>query len=505
MRSGTALQRLLPWSSPVELPEAVELGPRAVDRPEALGGLRRRARPSWEAKLVRLVVLVDAVAALLGACLALLVRFGTDASARYVGITLLLPLVWLVACGSTRAYEARFLGTGSEEFRRVFDAGIRLLAATALISFAFKLDVARAYVLIDLPVTVLLSLVGRYIARQTLHRARSQGRYLHKVVVIGRERSCAELVRQLRRHPHTGFSVVGTCVDRLEGDTVEGVPVVGTSRSIVDALRRTGADTVAIAAWSDLSQEDLRRLSWELEGSGVALVVAPSVTDIAGPRIHIRPVAGLPLLHVEEPEFRGARRWLKTGVDRGSALLLLLLISPVLITVAVAVRVTDPGPALFRQRRVGADGRTFTMLKFRSMHADAESRLGDLQTANDAADGLLFKIRDDPRVTRVGGLLRRYSLDELPQLLNVLRGDMSLVGPRPPLPSEVALYATDVHRRLLVKPGLTGLWQISGRSDLSWEESVRLDLHYVENWSLPLDFMILWKTLFAVLRRDGAY
>jgi exopolysaccharide biosynthesis polyprenyl glycosylphosphotransferase len=260
-----------------------------------------------------------------------------------------------------------------------------------------------------------------------------------------------------------------------------------------------------VGAWSDLTQADLRRLSWELEGSGVDLVVAPSLTDIAGPRIHIRPVAGLPLLHVEQPEFSGGRRLLKGTVDRLLATSALLLLIPVLAALAAAIRLTSSGPALFRQTRVGVDGRTFTIFKLRSMYVDAEQRLAALQDRNENADGLLFKIKDDPRVTPLGALLRRFSLDELPQLLNVLRGDMSLVGPRPPLPAEVAQYGDDVRRRLLVKPGLTGLWQISGRSDLSWDESVRLDLHYVENWTLALDLLILWKTGFAVLQRRGAY
>ncbi len=452
---------------------------------------------------MRALVVLDALAASLAAGTALL--FGSDAPAPYAVASLLFPLVWLLACASTRSYEPRFLGTGSEEFRRVFDAGVRLLAATALTALAFQLEVARTYVLVEFPLAVALTLVFRYAARQYLHRVRTQGHCLHRVVVVGRERSCAELVRQLRREAYAGFSVVGACIDRTQGPYVEGVPVVGTSSTVVESIRRTDADTVAVGAWSDFSQADLRRLSWELEGSGVALVVAPSLTDIAGPRIHIRPVAGLPLLHVEQPEFSGGRRLLKGTIDRVLALLALVAASPALLALAVAVRVSSRGGALFRQTRVGADGRTFTMYKFRSMYVDAEERLAGLRDLNEARDGLLFKIRDDPRVTPVGRWLRRFSLDEVPQLLNVVRGDMSLVGPRPPLPREVEQYGADVRRRLLVKPGLTGLWQVSGRSDLSWDESVRLDLHYVENWSLALDVMIIWKTVFAVLQRRGAY
>jgi exopolysaccharide biosynthesis polyprenyl glycosylphosphotransferase len=236
----------------------------------------------------------------------------------------------------------------------------------------------------------------------------------------------------------------------------------------------------------------------------VDVVVAPGLIDVTGPRLHIRPVAGLPLLHVEKPEFSGGRRLLKDAVDRLGAAAMLLLLSPLMIAIALAVRFTSPGPALFKQTRVGVRGERFTVLKYRSMHVEAEARLAGLQHLNEH-DGLLFKMRDDPRVTKVGRLLRKYSLDELPQLINVLKGDMSLVGPRPPLPSEVDLYPDDVRRRLLVKPGVTGLWQVSGRSDLSWDESVRLDLHYVENWSLVWDFEILWRTFYAVVRGAGAY
>jgi len=244
---------------------------------------------------------------------------------------------------------------------------------------------------------------------------------------------------------------------------------------------------------------------WTLEGSDVDVLVSSALTDVTGPRISIRPVAGLPLLHIEEPELSGTRRVMKGVFDRVVAGLIILFALPVLVGLGIAVRLTSRGPALFRQTRVGRDGSHFTMFKFRSMYVDAEERKKELESRNERAEGLLFKMRDDPRVTRVGKFLRKWSLDELPQLINVLNGSMSLVGPRPPLPSEVARYEDDVHRRLMVKPGLTGLWQISGRSDLEWDESVRLDLRYVENWSLAMDFVILWRTVFAVLRREGAY
>jgi exopolysaccharide biosynthesis polyprenyl glycosylphosphotransferase len=256
---------------------------------------------------------------------------------------------------------------------------------------------------------------------------------------------------------------------------------------------------------SAVSPEKLRWISWQLEGSSTALVVSPGLTDVAGTRLHVQPVAGLPLLHVEEPQFTGMARLAKATFDKSVAGLALVLLAPLFAAIWAWIRLSTDGPAFFRQTRVGRGGDAFTMIKFRSMFVDAEHRLDALRAENVNGDGLLFKVRDDPRVTPVGRVLRKLSLDELPQLLNVLRGDMSLVGPRPPLPSEVAQYGEDVRRRLLVSPGLTGLWQISGRSDLSWDEAVRLDLRYVENWSFMMDLWILFKTVGAVVRGSGAY
>jgi exopolysaccharide biosynthesis polyprenyl glycosylphosphotransferase len=279
--------------------------------------------------------------------------------------------------------------------------------------------------------------------------------------------------------------------------------VLGDVDSIVDSARRVGAHSVAVVA-GEISAEKLRWISWQLEGTDTDLIVSPGLTEVGGRRLHIQPVAGLPMLHVDEPEFTGFRRMLKAVFDRVVAGLALLVLSPVLLGIGLVVRLTSRGPALFTQTRVGRDGRTFRMVKFRSMCVDAEAKLDDLAEQNESA-GVLFKIREDPRVTPVGRVLRRFSIDELPQLINVVTGSMSLVGPRPPLPDEVSRYGDDVRRRLLVQPGLTGLWQISGRSDLSWEESVRLDLRYVENWSLALDMVVLWKTVRAVFRAEGAY
>lgn len=472
--------------------------------PFTRAALTPRPQPPWLRQLVLVLVALDFGLALTAAVLSLVLRFGRYGGPYYLG-TLAFPFVWCVAIGLSRAYETRFLGAGSEEYRRVFDGSLRLFAVVAAVAYAAKLEFARGYVFSAFPLALVLTLAGRVVARTVLTRQRALGRWSHSVLAVGSERSVAELQRQLAREPGVGFCLVGLCVDGAVGRVIEGVAVIADTKSIIEGLQSTGADTVMVTAYSRLGQEEMRRLSWQLEGSGVALVVTPSVTDVTGPRIHIRPVAGLPLLHVEEPELTGARRIMKATLDRSAAILGLLLGAPLLLAIAVLVRVTSPGPALFRQTRVGAHGTTFTVYKFRSMVDDAEEQLHALLEHNVHGDSVLFKIQADPRVTRVGRVLRRFSLDELPQLLNVLRGDMSLVGPRPPLPREVERYADDVRRRLLVKPGVTGLWQVSGRSDLTWEQSVRLDLNYVENWSLALDLQILAKTVAAVLHRQGAY
>jgi exopolysaccharide biosynthesis polyprenyl glycosylphosphotransferase len=314
-------------------------------------------------------------------------------------------------------------------------------------------------------------------------------------------------VRHFRRAPFAGFSVVAVCVPGVRDELVvdgQPIPAPAGPDAVLDALVGADADTLAVADPTTFPGAALRELAWDLEGSGVDLIVAPAVTEVAGPRIAVRPVAGIPLLHVEEPSLSGPARVTKAIFDRTFGVAALVLCSPILLVLALFVRITSHGPALFRQTRVGRDGREFQMLKFRTMIQGAEEQLDELLQHADA-DHVLFKLPDDPRLTRLGRWLRRHSLDELPQLWNVVVGDMSVVGPRPPLPSEVARYADDARRRLLVMPGLTGLWQVSGRADLSWDDTVRLDLYYVENWSWVLDALILARTVPAVVKGRGAY
>nr|WP_199744836.1 sugar transferase [Actinomadura harenae] len=456
----------------------------------------------------RAAVALDAVAMLAGAGVAFEVRFPgvpSDDDVPYVVFSASLPLFWLVGLALCRAYRPRYTGVGYEEFHRVLRAGFLLVAAVAMLSYAFKIEIARGYVAVALPLGVLLTLVARYRLRKRLHRRRWKGACMRRVVAVGHRAALSDLIRLLRQKRYHGMDVVAVCLPPDdEGGPVRKVPVGGDFAQVAQVVDRVGADSVAVLACPEMDGVALRRLAWQIERDDVELAVAPALMDVAGPRISIRPVSGLPLLHVEHPELDGVRKALKTLLDRVGAALALLLLSPLLLTVAVMIKVTDRGPVLFRQVRVGRGGREFTVLKFRTMVVDAERRKADLMDDNEGG-GVLFKIRSDPRVTRVGRMLRRYSLDELPQLINVLRGEMSLVGPRPPLPEEVARYGGDVYRRLVVRPGLTGLWQVSGRSDLGWEESVRLDLRYVENWSLAMDLQIMWKTWSAVFRGSGAY
>ena len=476
------------------------------------GILRRKSR--WLRQYQRGLVVADLATAWAAIAVAYLLRFGVSASAPLNAVAaVVLPLGWVALIGFNHGYGARLVGVGAAEFQRIFRAFLHLTALICFIAFVTDADFARGFVLIALPLALVLNLLARYGARKWLHAQRARGRALKSVLLVGDAEAISKFSMVLRRDQYAGMRVVGACVpseviaDMRTIDTLgeADVPLLGDVDSIVSAVRLSGADTVAVVSSGALGPEKLRWVSWQLEGSSTDLVVSPGLTEVAGPRLHILPVAGLPLLHVEEPKFTGFRRVLKGAFDRAVAAVALVVLSPVFLVLALAVRLTSSGPALFRQVRVGRAGSTFVMLKFRSMYADAEERLASLRDQSDHGDGVLFKMREDPRVTRVGRFLRKYSLDELPQLINVLMGTMSLVGPRPPLPLEVARYEDHVHRRLLVKPGLTGLWQISGRSDLSWDESVQLDLRYVENWSLGEDLFILWKTARAVIAGSGAY
>ncbi len=416
-------------------------------------------------------------------------------------------LLVLGALAVSRSWAPGVLGQGAEEFRRLGRSLFMATVVLALGGIALTSRNIKLWIFVAIPAIALVTMTARYVLRLWLHRQRKEGRCLRPVLAAGSADTVRDLITRTRRFPHLGWRVDAVCTtDGLAhgGEHLDGVPVVGRLTDVAGHVQRDGYRVVAVTPDPHWTPDRLQRLAWNLEGGDTEMVVAPVLMEVAGPRLHIDAVLGIPLLRVSMPTFTGGRRAVKGVVDRAGAAVLLVLFAPLMVAVGLLVLADSRGGAFYRQRRVGKDGREFTILKFRTMVAGADRARAALADRNEGA-GLLFKLRRDPRVTRVGAVLRRYSLDELPQLFNVLTGSMSLVGPRPPLPEESAAYGPDIRRRLLVKPGLTGLWQISGRSDLSWEEAVRLDLRYVEDWSLALDTVILWKTLRAVFYGQGAY
>lgn len=427
-------------------------------------------------------------------------------SVRPLVVAPLIGVIWLGSLLIRGAYRRRILGAGHDEFQLVVTSTFVAAGALGATAFLADIQVSRAFVVLMFVFGLAALPVGRYALRKVVHGLRRRGALLTRVVAVCEPRALDELVTQLARTPHLGYQVVGTCVPGLsqEADVSLAVPLFGGVDSIVEACELTGAHTVLVGGGGASTSRALRQIGWELEGRNVDLVVVPSLIDVAGPRLHMRHLAGLPLVHIEEPGVRRAGGLAKRAFDIVVASLMLVLLSPLMLAIALAVKVSDGGPVFFRQERTGRNGTTFRMTKFRSMVVDADAKLAELSDFNDV-DDVLFKMRNDPRVTRIGRPIRKWSLDELPQLFDVLRGDMSLVGPRPPLPREVELYPPEMHRRMLVRPGLTGLWQISGRSDLPFDEAVRMDLYYVDNWSIVGDVIIMLKTARAVVMSRGAY
>ncbi|MEU7931995.1 sugar transferase [Micromonospora echinofusca] len=483
--------------------------------PRSAWARARRRVSRWHRPYITLLLLLDFAAAAVASLIAIETfdqsRAGfynaeQDPTWFHTVAFVLLPLGWLVSLWANRAYDRRYLGLGPDEYKRVIRAGVAVAATVSFLAFATKTDLSRYTVGTALLAALLLILLNRILCRFVLHVVRRNiSQAGHRMVLIGTLPECLEVYTAVTRNPAAGLMPVAIHITDgyAAAKGIETPVPVYAGRDVLALVREVGGDTIAVCGSASSEPGELRRLAWQLEGSGVDLVVAPQLTDIAGPRVHIRPIEGLPLLHVEEPTLSGPALLAKNLMDRVAAGLGLLLLAPVFLAIAVAIRLSDPGPVFFRQPRVGHEGRTFRVWKFRTMYVDAEDRLASLVDRNET-DGMLFKMKQDPRVFPVGRFLRASSLDELPQLINVLKGEMSLVGPRP-LPADDGDFLGDVRRRLLVRPGMTGLWQVSGRSDLSWDEAVRLDLYYVDNWSLAYDLSILWRTVGVVLARKGAY
>jgi exopolysaccharide biosynthesis polyprenyl glycosylphosphotransferase len=491
--------------------ESFEIVPTSNGVPRSTW-FRTRRMSTWHRSYAAILIVVDYVAVVLADLTAstqldqATSGFKDNPGLFRAIIYALLPLAWLIVLWGNGAYDRRYLGIGTDEFKRVSRASLVIAATVSFLAFSFKqTNLSRLSVAVALIGAAVYISVLRYVARRMLYLARRRGIASHRVLLVGSLPEALEVHTAVTRNLAAGMVPVAIhLTDGYPTARHAQTPVpVYSGREVVPLVRELRADTVAVCGSASSEPGELRRLAWQLEGTGVDLVVAPQLTDIAGPRVHIRPVEGLPLLYVEEPTLSGVAWLFKNLMDRVVAAIALLSLSPVFLAVAVAIRLTDKGPVFFRQRRVGREGKTFSVWKFRTMYIDAEDRLAALVDQNES-DGLLFKIKNDPRITPLGRLLRASSLDELPQFINVLLGEMSLVGPRP-LPAEDGDFLGDVRRRLLVRPGITGLWQVSGRSDLSWDDAVRLDLYYVDNWSLTFDLTILWRTVGVVLRSKGAY
>jgi exopolysaccharide biosynthesis polyprenyl glycosylphosphotransferase len=440
---------------------------------------------SWRARYARVLYVIDVVSVIMAVAVAQWLRFGGLQAYRdidYAIISVAVAAAWLILLAIYRARSPRVIGDGAEEYRRVWLATISVFGGVAIVSMLFKLEIARGYLMIALPVGTVLLLAGRYAARRVVRRRRHQlGSCMTSVLVVGTAPAVRDMVRCLSRDAGSGYRVVGACVQgsirRAKFDVlgVGTIPVWGAETDVLTALTETRCDAVALTTTEILGARGIRDLSWELERRGIDLMVAPGVVDVAGPRLTMRPAAGFPLIHVEKPQYDGAKRFEKRAFDAVFAGFVLLVTLPLLLAVAAGVKLSSAGPVFYRSERIGLDGKPFQMFKFRSMVADG--------------------VAPGSRVTPLGRALRKYRIDELPQFLNVLKRDMSVVGPRPSLTAEAVTYDQYVKRRLLVRPGMTGLWQVSGRAKLSWDDSVRLDLFYVENWSMMADVRIVLKTI----------
>lgn len=470
----------------------------------------------WRVKTSRVLGVVDAFVIVWAVAGAFVVRFGLDPGFvvagqefTYAWLSVAIAIVWWLMLGAWNSRQSRVLGAGPDEYKRVAAASLWLFGLIAIFSYALRIDTARGYVGIALPAGLSGLLLARWLLRQHLSVNRGRGDSMSRLLLLGGPGAIQHLAKSLAGAKHAGYVAVAAHTPGLPAHSNSGavLPILGHGSdvgSIMESIDQCHADAVAVSAGVQLDPQTIRELGWELAARNIGLIMAPALTDIAGPRIHTQQVAGLPLIHVTTPTLEGGQRVAKRLFDIAASSILIIASLPFMAVIAILVRSDSRGPIFFRQERVGMEGSRFWMLKFRSMVVDAEARLAEISHQNEGS-GVLFKLKNDPRVTRIGGTLRKYSLDELPQLFNVLAGSMSLVGPRPPLPTEVEAYEQDVRRRLLVKPGLTGLWQVSGRSNLSWQDSVRLDLYYVENWSLAGDLVIILRTVRAVFHSTGAY
>lgn len=482
--------------------------PAATLEPESAGARQPLQRRS--AKRIALRTLADAVAvsvALFGASIIRFEIMDAAPAARwdYTVITLAAIPVWIFLFYLYGLYEPRQVLGPVNEFKQVFHGVVAGTVVIFITDSITNMNLARGWALIAM-VTGFLFVGGeRLLVRKTLHFLRRRGGDTTRTIVLGANHEGRTVAKTLEREGWLGYKILGFVDDDLQigTDLGDGKRVIGTTAQLKDLVEQKNASLVLVAA-SAFDTTMLNRLFWELQDIDVDLQMTSGTIDLMASRMIVQSVAGVPLLYVRRTGMDRTQKTMKRALDVIGAGLGLLLLSPVLLALSFWIKRDSDGGTFFKQVRVGRDGALFECWKFRSMYADAEERRAELEHLNEGA-GLLFKLADDPRVTKVGKVLRRYSLDELPQLWNVLRGEMSLVGPRPALPSEVEQYDDWVRNRLKVKPGMSGLWQVSGRTDTSFSDYIRYDLFYIQNWSLSLDLWILWRTLRAVFSAEGAH
>lgn len=498
---------------PIAAPRFTDVSTTTSIAPKVAPAIEQRQL--WQRRYRRRLVAADTLVVLLSAGVAAWFQIATiaqvslpDAPWQYGRVFLVTSAIWLLLLGVFQTRDKRVVGHGSTEYRRVAHATGMAFGILAIAFVVLQSEGIRTQLLVALPLGVVGLVAGRWACRRWLIRRRSAGEFVSKALVIGRRTDVEYVMKSIDANDALGYRVVGVSLDDDDASSVEidGRSVIarGNLDSAHVVAAQLGADAVIVASSPDGDSDYVKQLAWRLEGTAAELVLSSPLADVAGPRMTLKPVEGLPLIQVEIPTFEGGRYALKRAMDAVLSLAALMVIAIATPFIALAIKLEDGGPVFFTQERVGRDGGRFRMWKFRSMRVDAERMRLELADDNEA-QGPMFKMKSDPRITRVGAFLRKYSLDELPQFWNVFVGDMSLVGPRPPLPSEVQTYGGKVFRRLYIKPGITGLWQVSGRSDLDWDDTVRLDLRYVENWSLIGDLTLLWRTVGSVAAAKGAY
>lgn len=485
-----------------------------------------RRRPLWRYIYVAALVAVDVLVMLLS----LVICFAFNPGA-YDTVTRAMPIwafllaycvIGLLCLAFAGAYHRHVMAEGYELYTKLINAAIFTIVLASCVAFMLNLQLPRTALIIAPLVGLVCELVARWMMRCLLHHHRRRGECKYTTVIVGSSEGINRTLRLMRRNSALGYMPVAVCpiapdprmddayvVTNFVADPdIEGADklrVLSFGSRFARTIERMGVQEVYIADVLSRDSKLLHAMSLAIESLGIELAISVSLADVGGHRLHLRNSAEQQVLIASLPQYRTTTYVIKRIIDIVLSAVALVISSPIMLGVAIAIKLDDGGPVLFKQTRVGIHGKPFTMYKFRSMVTNAEEIKAKLAAESGQTDRFIFKLKDDPRITKVGKFIRKTSLDEFPQFFNVFKGDMSLVGPRPALPDEVARYGSLYSTRLLVKPGITGPWQVSGRSDLSQEQSEFLDVSYIENWSITGDLAILAKTVMVVFRGTGSY